>query len=187
MAKITSVCVYCGSQGGKSGLFTDSAALTGRILAESGVRLVYGGGTNGQMGAVAKGCQEAGGKVTGIIPEFLLAHEANHEPSRYCDEVVVTETMHERKHRMFDSADAFLALPGGIGTLEELIEMMTWAQLGRHTKPIAILDVEGFWAPLQSLLAHMEDAGFLHSATRAKPHVMQAPQEIEAWLTGSHA
>ena len=135
----------------------------GKILAHSGIRLVWGGGSVGLMGAIASSVIEHGGAVTGIIPEFLTAKE---RPRRLAQEQIVTRDMHERKSTMFDRADAFVALPGGIGTLEELVEQMTWAQLGRHKKPILIANINGFWDPLLSLLAHMRVAGLVPPPSR---------------------
>jgi uncharacterized protein (TIGR00730 family) len=135
----------------------------GKILAHSGIRLVWGGGSVGLMGAIASSVIEHGGAATGIIPEFLTAKE---RPRRLAQEQIITRDMHERKSTMFDRADAFVALPGGIGTLEELVEQMTWAQLGRHKKPILIANINGFWDPLLSLLAHMRVAGLVPPPSR---------------------
>lgn len=157
MAEIKSVCVYCGSSPGSDPIYIECAQAFGRILAQENIQLVYGGGGIGLMGALAQACIEAGGTVTGIIPDFLVARERaldlNHN-------VIVTKDMHERKRTMFENADAFVALPGGIGTLEELVEQMTWLQLGQHKKPLAILNVRDFWAPLLALLDHQEAQGF---------------------------
>ena len=112
-----------------------------------------------------------GGAVTGIIPEFLMGMEASRDELSKLDELIATADMHERKHAMFERADAFVALPGGIGTLEELVEMLTWAQLRRHARPVAVLDVGGFWQPLSELLDRMEGAGFLHNAAAARPTI----------------
>ena len=141
-------------------------------MGEAGLRLIYGGGGAGLMGAVARGCAEAGGKVTGIIPRFLMEKERAGNAPVAVDELIVTEDMHARKHAMFERADAFVALPGGIGTLEELIEVMTWAQLARHDKPIAIADLDGFWSPLIALLDHMRGEGFVHTGDRVRPLVI---------------
>jgi hypothetical protein len=135
----------------------------GKILAHSGIRLVWGGGSVGLMGAIASSVIEHGGAATGIIPEFLTAKE---RPRRLAQEQIITRDMHERKRTMFDRADAFVALPGGIGTLEELVEQMTWAQLGRHKKPILIANINGFWDPLLSLLAHMRMLGLVPPPSR---------------------
>ena len=166
------ICVYCGSSPGRSDTYAASAHELGRAIAEAGMRVVYGGGTKGLMGAVARGCMDAGGAVTGIIPKFLMNMEASRSELTALDELVATEDMHERKHAMFERSDAFVALPGGIGTLEELIEVMTWAQLGRHEKPIVIANLDGFWSPLQTLLDHMRDEGFIHTANRVRPIVV---------------
>lgn len=158
MQKIETVCVYCGSGQGANPAFVQSAARFGKILATQGVRLVYGGGSVGLMGALASAVLDNGGYVTGIIPEFLTAKE---RALTAAQEMVVTRDMHERKQLMFERADAFVALPGGIGTLEELVEQMTWAQLGRHRKPILIANIDGFWNPLCSLVDHMRDLAFI--------------------------
>ncbi len=169
MPEIKSICVYCGSSPGTDPAFVATAHALGELLSAKNIRLVYGGGTRGLMGAVAQGAHDQGGTVTGIIPQFLLDHEAAHNPSLYCDEVIVCDTMHERKTLMFEKADAFITLPGGIGTLEEVVEMMTWAQLGRHQKPIYLLNINDFWDPFVELIQHMEDNQFLHQAAKAKP------------------
>jgi len=163
MSKINAVCVYCGSSPGTDPAFVEAARSFGKILAENGVRLVYGGGSIGLMGAVATTVIEHGGAVTGIIPEFLTAKE---RPRRLAQEQIVTRDMHERKRTMFDRADAFVALPGGLGTLEELVEQMTWAQLGRHKKPILVANIEGFWDPLLALIAHMRSLGLVPAPAR---------------------
>ncbi|GLK80661.1 cytokinin riboside 5'-monophosphate phosphoribohydrolase [Methylopila turkensis] len=136
----------------------EHAASLGRALARAGVGLVYGGGNIGLMGAVARAALEAGGHVTGIIPQFLVDREVMLADVQ---ELLVTADMHERKRLMFERSDAFVALPGGVGTLEELVEQMTWAQLGRHDKPILIADFDGFWSPLLTLLEHMTTEGFI--------------------------
>ncbi|WP_213770602.1 TIGR00730 family Rossman fold protein [Bradyrhizobium sp. dw_78] len=158
MNKIKTVCVYCGSGPGTNPLFVKTATEFGKILAENDVRLVYGGGSFGLMGAVAKSVLDHGGLVTGIIPDFLKARE--HALTRV-QEMIVTPDMHERKRLMFEHSDAFVALPGGIGTLEELVEQLTWQQLGRHSKPILIANIGGFWEPLLALLAHMRATEFI--------------------------
>ena len=163
MSKINAICVYCGSSPGTDPAFVEAARDFGKILAHSGIRLVWGGGSVGLMGAIASSVIEHGGAATGIIPEFLTAKE---RPRRLAQEQIITRDMHERKSTMFDRADAFVALPGGIGTLEELVEQMTWAQLGRHKKPILIANINGFWDPLLSLLAHMRVAGLVPPPSR---------------------
>jgi uncharacterized protein (TIGR00730 family) len=160
MSMIRSVCVYCGSSPGTDPAFLAAATAFGKALAQEGVALVYGGGSNGLMGALAKSVHEHGGTVIGVIPEFLRAREHSFKGAT---EMIVTPDMHERKRIMFERADAFVALPGGIGTLEELVEQLTWAQLGRHKKPILFADINGFWKPLVALLDHMKRNGFIHS------------------------
>jgi len=158
MNKISAVCVYCGSNAGTEPIFGEAAGQFGKILAENGVRLIYGGGSVGLMGILADSVLAHGGKATGIIPEFLTERE---RPRRLGQELIVTRGMHERKRTMFDRADAFVAMPGGIGTLEELVEQLTWAQLGRHSKPILIANINGYWDPLLTLFAHMRERAFV--------------------------
>ncbi len=158
MNKIKTVCVYCGSSAGTNPRFIEAASAFGKILAENGIRLVYGGGSNGLMGAVANGVLDHGGSVTGIIPEFLNSRE---RMLTRVQELVVTPDMHERKRLMFERSDAFVALPGGIGTLEELVEQLTWQQLGRHSRPVLLANIEGFWEPLLALMTHMRSTQFI--------------------------
>ena len=158
MSTIKSISVYCASGAGTNPRFVEAAKHFGRILAENRIRLVYGGGSAGLMGALADSVLDHGGAVTGVIPDFLVNRE--HMLLRV-QERIITRDMHERKRVMFERADAFVALPGGVGTLEELVEQMTWAQLGRHKKPILILNVERFWDPLCALLDHMEKLEFI--------------------------
>ena len=158
MSKIKTVCVYCGSGPGTDPRFVEAAVALGKNLAENGVRLVYGGGSLGLMGAVASSVLDNGGSVTGIIPDFLTLRE---NALKRVQEMIVTPDMHERKRLMFERSDAFVALPGGIGTLEELVEQLTWQQLGRHSKPILIANIADFWEPLLGLLAHMRSTQFI--------------------------
>jgi hypothetical protein len=158
MNKIKTVCVYCGSGPGTNPRFVEAAIAFGKALAESGVRLVYGGGSIGLMGAVATSVLDHGGAVTGIIPDFLTTRE---NALKRVQEMIVTPDMHERKRLMFERSDAFVALPGGVGTLEELVEQLTWQQLGRHAKPILIANIDGFWEPLLALLTHMRATEFI--------------------------
>ncbi len=158
MNKIKTVCVYCGSGPGTNHRFVEAATALGKILADDGVSLVYGGGSNGLMGAIAKSTLDHGGNVIGIIPEFLIARE---NAMARVQELIVTPDMHERKRMMFERSDAFVALPGGIGTLEELVEQLTWQQLGRHTKPVLLANIDSFWEPLLALLAHMRATEFI--------------------------
>jgi uncharacterized protein (TIGR00730 family) len=160
MSEIKSICVYCGSGPGTNPAYMEAAARLGQILAENGVGLVYGGGSDGLMGACAEAVLDYGGFVTGIIPEFLTDRE--HMLMR-AQERIITRDLHERKRLMFERADAFVALPGGVGTLEELVEQLTWAQLGRHRKPILIADIDHFWDPLCALLDHMAKLQFIRA------------------------
>jgi uncharacterized protein (TIGR00730 family) len=161
MDQIKTVCVYCGSGAGSNPRFVEAAQALGKTFAENSIRLVYGGGSVGLMGEIAKSTLDHGGLVTGIIPDFLKSREL--ALSRV-QEMIVTPDMHERKRLMFERSDAFVALPGGIGTLEELVEQMTWQQLGRHSKPVLLANIDGFWEPLLSLLAHMRATEFIRPA-----------------------
>ncbi|EKF42927.1 hypothetical protein NA8A_09674 [Nitratireductor indicus C115] len=178
MKKIESVCVYCGSSNGRDESYFQSGLMLGRSLAQAKLRLVYGAGTKGIMGAVARGTKEAGGVVTGIIPKFLIRKEAPEIELTQLDELIVTDDMHQRKHAMFERSDAFVALPGGIGTLEEIVEIMTWAQLARHDKPIVFANIGGFWNPLLKLIEHMKAEAFVHSAGRVQPLVVDKAEDI---------
>lgn len=186
MSEIRSICVYCGSSPGRSPVYAEAARTLGGTIAEAGLRLVYGGGGKGIMGAVAASVSEAGGTVTGIIPRFLITKEATDAALVRLDELIVTEDMHTRKHRMFEESDAFVAFPGGIGTLEEIVEMMTWAQLGRHEKPIVLANIGGFWSPFIGLLDHMKAEGFLHTSHRIAPLVIDDAGDIVPTLLGAH-
>ncbi len=160
MSQLKSICVYCASGPGTNPTFVQAARVFGRILAENAIRLVYGGGSVGLMGALAESVLDHGGIVTGVIPDFLVNRE--HMLLR-AQERVITRDMHERKRIMFERADAFVALPGGVGTLEELVEQITWAQLGRHKKPILVANIDGFWDPLCALIEHMEKLQFIRA------------------------
>jgi uncharacterized protein (TIGR00730 family) len=161
---LSSVCVFCGSNGGADPAYLDAAARAGRAFAERGLRLVYGGGKVGMMGAIADAALEAGGEVVGVIPQQIFDLEIGHEG---VSELRVVGSMHERKALMADLSDAFVALPGGIGTFEELFEVFTWAQLGLHRKPLGLLDVAGYYAPLEAMLDHAVEQRFLRPQTRA--------------------
>jgi len=175
MSKINAICVYCGSSPGTEPAFIEAAQKFGKILAENDIRLVYGGGSTGLMGALAEAVLKNGGDVTGIIPEFLTNRE---RPRRLAQELIVTRDMHERKAKMFERADGFVALPGGIGTLEELVEQLTWAQLGRHKKPILLANIEGYWDPLLTLIDHMRTQEFLPAAPRVDCLVADRVEDI---------
>lgn len=181
---VSSVCVYCGSGKGLDPAYAIAARKLGKALADHGIRLVYGGGSLGLMGEVAKSALGAGGKVTGIIPAFLGAKE---KMLQDVDELIVVDDMHARKKLMFERSDAFVALPGGIGTLEELVEQLTWSQLGQHTKPIVVANIQNFWTPFLDLLAHMKHQTFIRagldvhfavvdSAERIVPAILSAAQ-----------
>jgi uncharacterized protein (TIGR00730 family) len=168
-SRLRTVCVYCGSGPGTNPQFLEAAVQFGRQLAEAGIGLVYGGGAVGLMGAVATAVLDHGGHVTGIIPEFLTAKE---NALARVQEMIVTRNMHERKQLMFERSDAFVAFPGGIGTLEELVEQLTWAQLGRHNKPILMANIDGFWQPLLGLIDHMRATQFIRPGLSV--HLMTA-------------
>ena len=178
MSPIRSVCVYCGSSPGLDPVYMQAGRTLGLSMAAAGLRLVYGGGTRGIMGAVAAGTREGGGKVMGIIPRFLINKEATQAGLSGLDELVITEDMHERKHRMFEESDAFVALPGGIGTVEEIVEIMTWAQLGHHRKPIVYANINGFWDPMLALIDHMKAEGFVHTTHLVQPLVVDDPEAV---------
>ena len=156
--KIRKICVYCGSGPGTDPAFVEAARAFGAVMAKNGIGLVYGGGNVGMMGELAQAVLAHGGEVTGIIPDFLVARE---HAIKGAHGLIVTRDMHERKRKMFELADAFVALPGGVGTLEEIVEQMTWAQLGRHKKPILLANIAGFWQPLCALLDHMKSLEFI--------------------------
>lgn len=170
-----SLCVYCGSRPGVDPAFADAAHALGRHLARAGARLVYGGGRVGLMGIVADAALAEGGTVIGVIPQTLMDREVGH---RGLTELHVVQTMHERKRLMAEQADAFLALPGGIGTFEELFEVWTWRQLGYHDKPVGLLNVGGYYDKLASFLAHTVEQGFLSPAQLGVLEVGADPAEL---------
>lgn len=180
MSKIESICVYCASGPGTDPAFMAAAKAFGHILAENGIRLIYGGGSVGLMGAIADAVLEKGGEITGIIPEFLMNRE--HILLR-AQERIVTRDMHERKRIMFERADAFVALPGGVGTLEELVEQITWAQLGRHKKPILIANIAHFWDPLCTLLEKMRETLFIRPGFTVDVLIADRVEDILPKLT----
>lgn len=175
MANVGSICVFCGSSTGRNPKYLAAAEALGRAMAKSNIRLVYGGGSIGLMGAVASAVLADGGDVTGIIPEFLVRREIMLDGVK---DFHIVPDMHTRKKMMFDRADAFVALPGGIGTLEEVVEQMTWAQLGRHRKPIVLADIGGFWAPLKNLLDHMAEEAFIRPGYEVKYAMVPTAEEI---------
>jgi len=173
------ICVFCGSSTGIGTTYVDAATRLGRALAEQGIGLVYGGASVGTMGVLADAVLAAGGDVVGVIPQNLIDREIAHPG---LSALHVVDGMHERKALMAALSDAFIALPGGAGTLEELFEVWTWAQLGLHAKPIGILDVAGFYSPLQALTAHMVEEGFLSAKTRNLISVHDDPAALLAHL-----
>jgi uncharacterized protein (TIGR00730 family) len=175
MTKIASLCVFCGSKVGADPLFRQAAARLGRLMAERGIRLVYGGGRIGLMGVLAESVLGHGGLVTGVIPSFLEDLEVE---NRDVTELVVTDSMHERKQRMFELSDGFVALPGGLGTLDETIEIVTWKQLQLHQKPIVVVNVGGYWEPLERLVAAAVRAGFAHPAVAQLFTVVDAVDDV---------
>jgi uncharacterized protein (TIGR00730 family) len=175
MSKINALCVYCGSSPGTDPAFTAAARSFGKILAENGVRLIYGGGSVGMMGTLADSVLKHGGQATGIIPDFLVRRE---RPAQNGVQQVVVPDMHVRKRKMFEMADGFVALPGGIGTLEELVEQLTWVQLGRHRKPILIANINGYWDPLLTLIEHMRAVEFVPPALNIDLLIAEAVGEI---------
>ncbi len=172
---IKSVCVYCGSGHGLNPAYAEAAGILGKDLAVRGIGLVYGGGGLGLMGDVARATIANGGHVTGIIPGFLLAKENALES---VNELIVTGDMHERKRLMFERSDAFIALPGGIGTLEELVEQLTWSQLGRHQKPIVVANIAGFWTPFLEILGHMKADTFIRAGLDVRFTVVDRAEHI---------
>lgn len=172
---VRNICVYCGSGVGSKPVYTEAARTLGRSLAEAGIGLVYGGGSLGLMGEVARATLSAGGRVTGIIPAFLSDRE---QMLRDVHELVVTEDMHQRKMLMFQKSDAFVALPGGIGTLEELVEQLTWSQLGQHQKPVILANIDGFWTPFLNLLEHMRADAFIRKDLDVSCIVVDRAEDI---------
>lgn len=169
------LCVYCGSGPGRNAAYVEAARELGQAMAEDAIGLVYGGGSLGLMGEVARATLAAGGHVTGIIPEFLVTRERMLSD---VNELIVTANMHERKMTMFERSDGFVALPGGIGTLEELVEITTWAQLDRHNKPIILCNINAYWDPLVTLFNHMRDENFIRPELEFKMDVVKAAADV---------
>ena len=175
MAQLRNICVYCGSGPGTDPCYVEAARTLGTGLAQAGIGLVYGGGGLGLMGETARATLEAGGRVTGIIPNFLSEKE---RMLKDVDELVVVEDMHQRKMMMFERASGFVALPGGIGTLEELVEIATWAQLARHNKPIIIANIKDYWRPLLNLIDHMREEKFIREGLEVHFEVVDRAEDI---------
>ena len=192
MVALSSVCVFCGSSRGNGERWAETGRALGSLLADREIELVYGGGAVGLMGEVADAALGAGGRVVGVIPVGLFTREVAH---RGVTELYEVASMHERKALMYDRSDAFIALPGGFGTLDELAEVLTWTQLGLHGKPTVLLDVDHFWDPLVALLDGMATSGFLKAQNRALLHVRDSPEAaldhlaeaeptfVEKWIT----
>lgn len=178
--KIRNICVYCGSGRGKNPLFSKAAKALGQAMAEEGIGLVYGGGGNGLMGDVARSVRAGGGTVTGIIPATLVARE---NPFTEVDEYIVVDNLHQRKMLMFERSDAFVALPGGLGTLEELVEQLTWVQLGFHEKPVILANIHNYWDKLLQLLEQMRGETFIREGLVPRYTIVDDVDEIVPLLT----
>ena len=191
MTKIRALSVFCGSKSGANPLYRDVAERLGTMMAERGIRLVYGGGNIGLMGVVADSVMDAGGEVVGVIPDFLMKYEVG---KSNVNELIVVDSMHERKSRMFELSDGVVVLPGGLGTLDETFEVITWKQLRQHDKPIVVVNVDDYWAPFEVLIQSLVDHGFAHqgiselytvvgSAEAVIPALESAPTPQEEVLT----
>jgi len=178
--KIRNICVYCGSGRGKNPLFSKAAHTLGEAMAEAGIGLVYGGGGNGLMGDVARSVRAGGGTVTGIIPTALVARE---NPYTEVDEYVVVDNLHQRKMMMFERSDAFVALPGGLGTLEELVEQLTWVQLEFHQKPVIIANIDHYWDTLLKLFDQMRGETFIREGLIPRYVIVDKAEDIVPLLT----
>jgi uncharacterized protein (TIGR00730 family) len=180
--ELSSICVFCGSNAGAQGAYLEAARAVGRGLAQRSVRVIYGGGKVGMMGAVADAARAAGGEVVGVIPQAIFDLEIGHTG---LDDLRVVGSMHERKALMAELSDAFIALPGGVGTLEELFEVYTWAQLGIHSKPLGLIDVADYYQPLVAFLDHAVQERFLRAETRTLLAVSDGLDDLlaqlEAW------
>lgn len=177
---VNNICVYCGSGDGRDPAYVESAVTLGTEMAKAGIGLVYGGGSLGLMGKVARAVLDSGGRVTGIIPAFLSNKE---RMLRDVNELIVVEDMHQRKRLMFEKSDAFVALPGGVGTLEELVEQLTWSQLGQHEKPIILANINNFWNPLLALLEHMRAERFIRQGLEVRFKVVDTAAAIVPAVT----
>jgi uncharacterized protein (TIGR00730 family) len=175
VTEIRSICVFCGASSGDDPLYGQHAQRLGKLISDAGATLVFGGGNAGLMGALADGALASGGMVIGVIPEFLKESEHGHMG---VTDLQVVDSMHGRKQRMFDLSDAFVVLPGGVGTLDETLEMITWKQLRRHDKPIVIVDINGYWEKLDSLVAATIERGFAAPPTRALYTMVRSVDEV---------
>ena len=176
---IQSIAVFCGSQNGKSSIYTKHAAQLGKLLAENNVTVIFGGGSKGLMGTVADHCMENGGKVVGIIPKVLVEWERQH---KHITELIVTDNMHIRKRTIYSMCDAAMILPGGFGTLDELFEILTWNQLSIHDKKIFILNSDGFYDHLIKHIHHIGEEQFLYEKEEKRFHVLNEPSELISYL-----
>lgn len=179
---IRSLCILCGSREGNDPAYRQAAIQLGQLLAQHGVRLVYGGGSIGLMGVVADTILAAGGEVVGVIPDFLMRSEVGH---RRLTDLVITGSMHDRKRRMFEMADGFVVLPGGIGTLDETFEIITWKQLRLHDRPIVVLDIAGYWRPFEALIRATIDGGFADPSTTGLFSVVDQPGDVLSALAAA--
>ena len=184
MTVLRRLCVFCGAQPGARPAYREAAAAFGRLLAESGIGVVYGGASIGLMAAVADAALEAGGEVIGVIPQALVDREVAHDG---LSDLRIVHSMHERKALMAELSDGFVALPGGVGTLEELFEVWTWSHLGLHRKPCALLDVQGFYSGLHTFVDHMETEGFLRPGVRDMLIVEREGPQLLTALRGYRA
>ena len=182
--RIRNICVYCGSNVGTNPAYAAAARTLGAAMAKERIGLVYGAGGLGLMGELARSVLAHGGRVTGIIPAFLSKKE---RMLRDADELIVVDDMHQRKKLMFDKSDAFVALPGGIGTLEELVEQLTWAQLGRHTKPIVLVNIDGFYAPFLTLIRHMQAEAFIRPEMDVRFSTVDKAEDVVATILAAAA
>lgn len=178
---IKSIAVFCGSKSGNNERYSKDAATLGKLLAETGIEMIYGGGKNGLMGCVADSVMENGGTVRGVIPTVLIDWEHQHEN---ISELLVVEDMHQRKRKMYEMSDAVIILPGGFGTLDELFEVLTWNQLSIHDKKVFILNSAGFYNPLMAHLKFLTSEGFLYGALEDQITVLNSPEEIMNYING---
>lgn len=180
MEKMKSICVYCGSSNNISDIYKNAAKEVGKILAENNVRLIYGGGRVGLMGVVADSVMANNGKVTGFIPQYLHEYEVGHNS---ITELFIVDTMHERKRLMFEHSDAFIVLPGGFGTLDEICEILTWKQLRLHNKPIIFIDINQYWSPLfDTFVDHMIDKTFVRSEHKDFYKIIQSTEKLPSLI-----
>lgn len=175
MTRISSLCVFCGSKTGDDPAFEAAARRLGELMVERGVRLVFGGGRIGLMGVVADAVLGGGGEAVGVIPEFLKDLEVGNDE---VTEQIVTASMHERKNRMFELSDGFVVLPGGLGTLDETLEIVTWKQLRLHSKPVVVVNTLGYWTALRDLVQRIIDGGFAHPAVAELFTVVDTPDDV---------